>query len=80
MTMKTIIFLLLMTGTCFADSYIVPHYQQNQQERLRHNPYNNQWSYEKDNSRLKHNPYDNTWEYVEPGQRLLHNPYNNTWE
>ena len=73
--MKTLliaILILFLSGPAFAD--------QDQLDRLRYNPMENNWSYESSQDDLKYNAMENSWSYEAPDSELKYNPMKDRWE
>lgn len=47
---------------------------------LRHDPYDNEWSYEEPDSTLQYNPFEDEWDYKEEGEGWQYNPFEDRWE
>ena len=73
--MKTLIIIILifvLSGLAFA-------YEDQDEDILRCNPTNGQWTYEDSESVLKPNPATGQWSYEDPDSTLQPNPTNGTW-
>ena len=54
--------------------------QKQEQERMKYNPHEKTWSYEKKDSRMRYNPHEKKWSYTEKDERMRYNPHSRKWE
>jgi hypothetical protein len=58
-------FFLSRSAFCFDSSFSdFGDYGTTKEDRLRYNPFENEWSYEPEDARLKYNPFENRWEWA----------------